>query len=156
MLSASDITQSPAWFPLEPGASGTLRWVRLSESGYSAASFLDQRLLAARPEEACCERAVAEAAAAQLMPRSHYVFHTGHVGSTLISRLIGAHAAYFALREPALLRHMASAEAPSPVSLAELLAFFDGAIVAAVMGYGLDSGAIQAAVGALLDAQHVS
>jgi AcrR family transcriptional regulator len=37
----------------------------------------------------------------------------------------------------------------------QLLAFFDGAIVQAVMGNGLDPGAIEAAVGALLDAQHV-
>jgi AcrR family transcriptional regulator len=46
--------------------------------------------------------------------------------------------------------------ADDPGQLAQqLLAFFDGAIVAAVMGNGLEASAIQAAVGALLDAQHV-
>jgi len=47
-------------------------------------------------------------------------------------------------------------EAGDPRRLArQLLAFFDGAIVAAVMDNALDSGAIQAAVTALLDAQGV-
>jgi hypothetical protein len=33
-----------------------------------------------------------------------YIFHVGHAGSTLNSRLVGAHAGAFALREPKILR----------------------------------------------------
>jgi len=47
-----------------------------------------------------------------------------------------------------------AADEPGRLAL-QLLAFFDGAIVQAVMGSGLDAGAIRAAVEALLDAQHV-
>lgn len=81
-----------------------MRLVRLDEAAYRAASFLDQRLLGLGYEQSACGVAVLEAAAAELMPRPHYVFHTGHVGSTLISRLIGAQQGFFALREPSLLR----------------------------------------------------
>ena len=53
-------------------------------------------------------------------------------------------------------RQAARGGAEDPGRLAaQLLAFFDGAIVQAVMGTALDSGAIQAAVQALLDAQGV-
>jgi hypothetical protein len=88
-----------------------MRLVRLDESAYRAASFLDQRLLGQGHEQGTCPMAVLEAAAGRLAIRSHYIFHTGHVGSTLVSRLVGAHPGFFSLREPALLRTIA---APDP------------------------------------------
>ena len=39
--------------------------------------------------------------------RCHFIFHIGHVGSTLLSRLLGADGRLFALREPAILRTLA-------------------------------------------------
>ncbi len=71
-------------------------------------SFLDQRLLGAGFEQQSCEPVTLAAAAARLAPQADYVFHVGHVGSTLISRLLGAHPGCFALREPALLREFAA------------------------------------------------
>jgi hypothetical protein len=88
-----------------------MRLVRLDEVAYRAASFLDQRLLTAGFEQRLCSLAILESAAARLTPRSHYVFHTGHCGSTLISRLIGAYPSFFSLREPALLRAIAAPQA---------------------------------------------
>jgi hypothetical protein len=81
--------------------------VNLDEAAYQAASFLDERLLALKYPQSACPMTAIYAAAASLAPRSHYVFHTGHVGSTLISRLIGEHKHFFSLREPALLRAFA-------------------------------------------------
>jgi hypothetical protein len=81
--------------------------VNLDEAAYQAASFLDERLLALKYPQSACAMSTIYAAAANLAPRSHYVFHTGHVGSTLISRLIGEHKRFFSLREPALLRAFA-------------------------------------------------
>ena len=103
MITAHDIVQSPAWFPLEVNGDA-LRWVRLDEAAYRAASFLDQRLLKGGYEQANGSGEVLRSAGAQLPIRAHYIFHTGHVGSTLVSRLVGAHAGFFSVREPALLR----------------------------------------------------
>ena len=106
-LTADELTRSPAWLPLEMQGAA-VRMVNLDEAAYRAASFLDQRLLAHGYAQEACALSLLEAAAARLSPRAHYVFHTGHVGSTLISRLIGAHAHFFSLREPALLRALAA------------------------------------------------
>jgi hypothetical protein len=84
-----------------------MRLVRLDEAAYRAASFLDQRLLGSGYPHGVCALEVLQAAAARLVARPHYVFHTGHVGSTLVSRLIGAQPGFFALREPSLLRGLA-------------------------------------------------
>ena len=103
MITEQDIVASPNWFPLQRSGD-ELRWVRLDESAYRAASFLDQRLLSNNYPQAVTPLGMARSAGASLAPRSHYIFHTGHVGSTLISRLIGTHESLFCLREPPLLR----------------------------------------------------
>jgi hypothetical protein len=121
VIAAEDIVRSPAWLPLEILPGGHVRLVRLDEAAYRQASFLDQRLLASRPEQQPCPLPLLEAAAARLPLRAHYVFHIGHVGSTLLSRLIGEHRGCFALREPALLRTFAAAAA-APLTLEGALA----------------------------------
>jgi hypothetical protein len=108
VISAQDIAGSPAWLPLECADSGSLRLVRLDESGYRAASFLDQRILRSGPEQAFCPAALVAQAAASLTPGAHYLFHIGHVGSTLVSRLVGECAEFFSVREPAMLRAAAA------------------------------------------------
>jgi hypothetical protein len=123
-LSADELVRSPAWLPLEMQGMA-VRLVNLDEAAYRAASFLDQRLLGGGYAQEACAPGLLETAAARLSPRAHYVFHTGHVGSTLISRLIGAHESFFSLREPALLRALAAPTAASgapslPVTLALL------------------------------------
>jgi hypothetical protein len=114
-LTAYELVQSPAWFPLEATDGASIRFVRLDEAAYRAASFLDQRLLHAAPPQALLAAGLARHAAAQLTPRPHYVFHIGHVGSTLVSRLIGARESFFSLREPALLRALAGGGAALPL-----------------------------------------
>jgi hypothetical protein len=121
-ITADEIGRSPEWLPLEPVAGGAMRLIRLDETAYRAASFLDQRLLRLAHEQGVCNLEVLEATAARLEPRPHYVFHIGHVGSTLISRLIGAHQGFFALREPALLRGLAQGVPGGALSLGAALA----------------------------------
>jgi len=107
MITAQDIVRSPAWYPLEAAAGGTCRLLALDEAAYRAASFLDQRLLqrpGGGPAQSSCSGELLTAAAATLVPPAHYLFHIGHVGSTLIARLLGEHPQLFCLREPALLR----------------------------------------------------
>lgn len=82
--------------------------VRLDEAAYRRASFLDRRILHAGVPQASCPAGIAAAAAAGLSPRAHYIFHIGHVGSTLVSRLLGECAGLFSIREPAMLRTAAT------------------------------------------------
>lgn len=104
VLAEGDLLRSPAWFPLRIAESGEMSMVYLDEAAYRAASFLDERILVLPCEQSACGLDIIRTAAARLTPQSHYIFHTGHVGSTLISRLVGAHEGFFSLREPALLR----------------------------------------------------
>jgi len=107
VLAADELTRSPEWLPLDGAPGAAVRLVRLNEENYREASFLDQRLLERGYAQGACDLAVLEAAVARLAVRAHYIFHTGHVGSTLVSRLIGAYPGFFSLREPALLRALA-------------------------------------------------
>jgi hypothetical protein len=113
-VTAGELVSSPAWLPLEALPGGVLRLVRLEEADYQAASFLDQRLLGPGAVVGSCSAGVAAAAAMQLTAHAHYIFHTGHVGSTLLSRLLGAHRSFFALREPALLRALTASADSAP------------------------------------------
>ncbi len=107
---AKTLADSPEFFPVafDP-RTGSVAFIRLGEPEYRRASFLDGRLLAARP--AIQTFAWAEVASATLMAglaeRTDFIFHIGHVGSTLVSRLLGRHPAIFALREPEILRTIA-------------------------------------------------
>ena len=105
--SAQEIAASPAWYPLELSGPGLVRLARLDEAAYRGASFLDRRILQLRPGQAVVPVAALGAAAAALVPQAHYIFHIGHVGSTLLSRLIGELPGFFPVREPALLREIA-------------------------------------------------
>jgi hypothetical protein len=107
LIEAEQLARSPAWLPLTAAQDLGVRLVRLDEAAYRAASFLDQRLLDQGYPQGSCPVPVLEAAAARLSPQAGYIFHTGHAGSTLISRLVGAYPGFFSLREPALLRALA-------------------------------------------------
>jgi len=85
--------------------------VELSSALMRSASFLDDRILT--PETrgkwvrlSALRRAVGTAASAAPL---HFIFHTGHVGSTLLSRMIEGVGTTIALREPVTLRSLADA-----------------------------------------------
>src|SRR3546814_2014122 len=78
----------------------------LGEADYRAASFLDQRLLTDRVgREWRAWNALPDLGAAA--PRPDFIFHIGHVGSTLVSRLLAEVGDALPLREPMLLRALA-------------------------------------------------
>src|SRR5829696_4547741 len=64
--------------------------VELNEAAYQSASFLDDRILspATRGAWLPMERIAAAVQSMHAPAPLHYVFHTGHVGSTLVSRLL--------------------------------------------------------------------
>jgi hypothetical protein len=92
-------------------AGGRVLVVRLDERAYRNASFLDDRILSPSTQGAWLPgAAVTEASRRVLEPRPlHFIFHTGHVGSTLVSRLLDETGAILSLREPLLLRTLADA-----------------------------------------------
>ena len=80
----------------------------LTEADYRGASFLDQRLLTDRiGREWMAWDALPDLG--KTAPRPHHIFHIGHVGSTLISRLVGELPRVLSLREPRILRDLAGA-----------------------------------------------
>jgi hypothetical protein len=85
--------------------------IEFDESAYRAASFLDDRVLGPGTRGAWLpvERVAARAQLAQNPRPLHYILHTGHVGSTLLSRLLDATGTVLSLREPLPLRTLAEA-----------------------------------------------
>ena len=108
-----------ALLPLSPDAylqnvdlvRGLVLVIRLTEEAYRAASFLDDRILGPSvrgawlpgPDVTEAARRVADARPL------HFIFHTGHVGSTLVSRLLDETGRVLPLREPLPLRTLADA-----------------------------------------------
>ena len=85
--------------------------VRFDAAAYRAASFLDDRILSPTAQGAWLPIGrVAEASrqVTNLRPL-HFIFHTGHVGSTLVSRLLDETGEVLSLREPLPLRTLAEA-----------------------------------------------
>ncbi len=83
--------------------------VRLSEQDYRKASFLDNRVLTRNMQrglirESLVVDALAKGVNAQPL---HFIFHCGHVGSTLLSRLLDEAGQVLSLREPLPLRVLA-------------------------------------------------
>lgn len=89
----------------------TVLVIRFSASAYRAASFLDDRILGAATQGAWFPLVRVAAAGRRVVnPRPvHFIFHTGHVGSTLVSRLLDETGGVLSLREPLPLRTLAEA-----------------------------------------------
>jgi hypothetical protein len=109
---AESLARSPELFPQGLDlATDSLSFMRLSEADYAKASFLDDRILG--PQTPIRRVPFAETASAvgetALHESCFFIFNIGHAGSTLVSRLLGAHSGIFALREPAILRVLAQA-----------------------------------------------
>ena len=85
---------------------------RLSPREYLAASFLDQRVLGRdTAADWISWRALVQALHGNARPSpAHYLFHIGHCGSTLLTRLLGE-LDVLALREPLTLRTLAELHA---------------------------------------------
>ncbi len=100
--------------------------VVLDREAYRAASFLDDRILGPATQGAWLNLGRLAEAAERIdaLRPVHFIFHTGHVGSTLVSRLLDELEGVFSLREPLPLRTLAGihdglGEPDSPVSVAQ-------------------------------------
>ncbi|MBV6424606.1 MAG: hypothetical protein NAOJABEB_02419 [Steroidobacteraceae bacterium] len=89
---------------------GRVLRIEMDEAALRAASFLDDRILTPSTRGGWVPLAGFEATvpAGPNCPL-HFIFHTGHVGSTLVSRLLDATGRVLPLREPLPLRTLAVA-----------------------------------------------
>ena len=104
-----EIARDARWLAqaLDPSA-GVARLVAMDGESYRQASFLDDRLMQQAVDAQLVPWPQIEAAmATELRADARWIFHIGHVGSTLISRLLGELQGVLALREPRLLRDLA-------------------------------------------------
>jgi hypothetical protein len=107
---AEEISRDATWLAqaLDPGA-GTVRLVAMDRDSYRAASFLDDRLMQSAVDAQIVPWPnVEDAVKGDLRVDARWIFHIGHVGSTLVSRLLGEMDGVLAIREPRLLRDLAT------------------------------------------------
>src|SRR3954452_11509002 len=109
-----DIAGDATWLAqaLDPAA-GVVLLVAMDRESYRAASFLDDRMLEQPVDSHIVPWPEIEGAMADdLRSDARWIFHIGHVGSTLVSRLLGELPGVLAIREPRLLRDVALTPAP--------------------------------------------
>jgi hypothetical protein len=107
---ADEIACDAKWLAqaLDPNA-GMVRLIAMDRDSYRAASFLDDRMLQTPVDAQIVSWTLVEDAVSgdELRTDARWIFHIGHVGSTLLSRLLGEIPGVLAVREPRLLRDMA-------------------------------------------------
>ena len=114
---ADEIARDARWLAqaLDPNT-GNVRLVAMDRESYRAASFLDDRMMQAPVDAQVMPWPDVSAAVTEdLRSDARWIFHIGHVGSTLVSRLLGEIKGVLALREPRLLRDLAM----SPLTVRE-------------------------------------
>jgi len=92
---------------VDPNA-GLLRAVEMTDESYREASFLDDRMFQHQPRTSHLLkwREVADAMPADARRDARWIFHISHVGSTLISRLLGELDGVLSIREPRAFRDL--------------------------------------------------
>lgn len=106
---SEEIARDATWLAqaLDP-VGGRVCLVAMSRGSYRAASFLDDRLMQQAVDAQIIAWPDIEAAmVADLRTDARWIFHIGHVGSTLISRLLGEIEGVLGVREPRALRDLA-------------------------------------------------
>jgi hypothetical protein len=106
-----DLGSSPDVYPFQFGnLFEKLLMVEMNEAIFRAASFLDNRF----PLDSMPTLWVPQAVLAERLSRSsdlrplHFIFHIGHAGSTLLSRLLAETGQVLSLREPLTLAMLAN------------------------------------------------
>lgn len=127
MTTAADILRDPNYLPFQLDlANGRVLFVRIDAQQRREAAFLDPRALPPQPQGAWLPLSMLEAPATGDVIADG-IFHIGHCGSTLLSRLLDSWPEVEGLREPLPLRELAGtwhAAAPPHVLLATLMAYW--------------------------------
>jgi len=105
---ADEFARDATWLvqALDP-SQGAARLVAMDRESYRAASFLDDRILKDPVDAQIVSwTAIEEAVSDRMRFDARWIFHIGHVGSTLVSRLLGELDDVLAIREPRLFRDL--------------------------------------------------
>jgi len=104
-----EIARDATWLPQALDADkGLVRLVKMDAQAYRDASFLDDRMFTeARESQVLPWAQVAAAVADVARSDARWIFHIGHVGSTLVARLLGELSGVLSIREPRILRDLA-------------------------------------------------
>ena len=114
---AQEIVRDARWLAqaLDPN-SGLVRLIEMNRETYRAASFLDDRMLQSPVQSITLPFAeIAAAILGNAREDARWIFHIGHVGSTLVARLLGELEGVLAVREPRILRDLAAAARREPL-----------------------------------------
>jgi hypothetical protein len=114
---ADEIVRDARWLAqaLDPN-SGLVRLIEMDREAYRAASFLDDRILQLPVKSVTVPFAkIAAAIPGDARDDARWIFHIGHVGSTLVARLLGELDGVLAVREPRILRDLAASEQREPL-----------------------------------------
>ena len=115
-ITDKDIAASPAYYPHSFDAKADrVMLVKLSAADYRLSSFLDSRMLAPGMAAAWFDYNPVAVSADLVQPKPlNFIFHTGHVGSTLLSRLLDEVPGVLGLREPHPLQTLADMADEAP------------------------------------------
>ena len=107
--SADKIVRDARWLAQALDAnSGMMRIIEMNAEAYRSASFLDDRMLQQQHFAGIVPwTSVSEAIAPDARRDARWIFHIGHVGSTLVARLLGEIDGVLSIREPRFLRDLA-------------------------------------------------
>ena len=113
---AQEIVRDARWLAqaLDPN-SGLVRLIEMDRETYRSASFLDDRILQSPVQSVTLPFAeIAAAIPGDAREDARWIFHIGHVGSTLVARLLGELDGVLAVREPRILRDLAASDRREP------------------------------------------
>ena len=105
---ADEIWKDARWLAqaVDPHA-GLIRLVQMTPEAYRGASFLDDRMFEqSRDSHLLQWDEVASSVPTDVRRDARWIFHIGHVGSTLIARLLGELDSVLSVREPRALRDL--------------------------------------------------
>lgn len=143
---AEEIWNDARWLvqAIDPAA-GVVRLVAMDRQAYRDSSFLDDRMFAVPRDSRLVPWAtIRSGRPVAARADARWIFHIGHVGSTLVSRLLGELDGVLAVREPRSLRDLAASPpevrvAHSPVVSALMARTFAPGEVACVKATSLVS-----------------
>lgn len=105
----ADIARDATWLAQAFDSPNRLvRLIEMDRQAYRSASFLDDRMLQQPVNAHIVEwQSVRSAIAVEARRDARWIFHIGHVGSTLVARLLGEIGGVLSVREPRFLRDVA-------------------------------------------------
>jgi hypothetical protein len=119
-LDPKQITESAHWLAqaFDP-AQQLVRFVGMTAEDYRAAAFLDDRMFDRQRDARVLPWAeVASAMSGWAGEPARWIFHIGHVGSTMVARMLGEASGVLSIREPRILRDLSALPADQAKAMA--------------------------------------